>query len=52
VTGGVTYYYVVVAYQTVGTATSAASANSAQVSATGLPIPAPNPPQAPQVVSY
>lgn len=40
ITGGVTYYYVVVAYQTIGVDTSSPSANSSQIAAAGLPIPA------------
>jgi hypothetical protein len=42
-TPGQTYYYVVVANMTIGTAVST-SANSPQASATALPIPIPNAP--------
>jgi hypothetical protein len=53
VVGGTTYFYVVVAYQTVNGTVFGPSANSNQVSATGLPIPGvPNPPTAPAAVSH
>ena len=53
VVGGTTYFYVVVAYQTVNGSVLGPSANSTQVSATGLPIPGvPNPPTTPAAVSH
>jgi hypothetical protein len=52
VVGGTTYFYVVVAYQTIGTVTASGSANSAQASATGLPIPTTNPPTGLLAVSH
>lgn len=52
VTGETTYFYVVVAYQTIGTSAPVASNNSTQTSATGLPISAPNPPTGLQAVSH
>ena len=53
VVGGTTYYYVIVAYQTVNGSVLGPSVNSGQVSATGLPIPGvPNPPTGPVAVSH
>lgn len=53
VVGGRTYFYVVVAYQTVNGVAIGPSANSVEVNATGLPIPGvTNPPQTPAAVSH
>jgi hypothetical protein len=52
VTGGTTYFYVLVAYETINGSVSGTSTNSAETSATGLPIPPPNPPTGLQAVSH